>query len=36
VEYTSTRRLHLPKCVFTILVMVRGDVQVVSGRHTGQ
>ncbi len=28
VEYTSTRRLHLPKCVFTILVMVGGDVQV--------
>ncbi len=23
-KYTSTRRLHLPKCVFTILVMVRG------------
>jgi hypothetical protein len=36
VEYTSTRRLHLPKCVFTILVMVRGDVQVVSGRRTGR
>ncbi len=29
-EYTSTRRLHLPKCVFTIPVIVRGDVQVVS------
>ena len=36
VEYTSTRRLHLPKCVFTILVLVRGDVQVVSGRRTGR
>ncbi len=30
VEYTSTRRLHLPKCVFTTLV------QVVSGRSTGR
>jgi hypothetical protein len=36
VEYTSTRRLHLPKCVFTIPVMVRGDVQAVSGRRTGR
>jgi hypothetical protein len=35
-ECTSTRRLHLPKCVFTIPVMVRGDVQVVSGRRTGR
>jgi hypothetical protein len=36
--YTSTRRLHLPKCVFTIpvMVMVRGNVQVVSGRRTGR
>ena len=33
-KYTSTRRLHLPKCVFTSLVMVRGDVQAVSGRRT--
>jgi hypothetical protein len=26
-KYTSTRRLHLPKFVIIILVMVRGDVQ---------
>ncbi len=36
VEHTSTRRLHLPKCVFNIPVMVRGDVQVVSGKRTGR
>jgi hypothetical protein len=26
-KYTSTRRLHLPKFVIILLVMVRGDVQ---------
>ncbi len=34
--YTSTRRFYLPTYVFTILVMVRGDVQVVSGRRKGR